>query len=321
MQTSRHSERSHRARLPQAAALCCLALIAGCSSVESFYDSKLSLDQPIDWWHQLQGGEIAEQRPPPPGINDPYPNLSQVPPRPTPTDPATRRALITQLTAERNRANQLAAQDPITFPTAAPPKPAAVAGSVPGDNPESTSATPSSATPGSATPGAAAETSTLVLDAANAPPAPANSPPPPDASVPASAAADGLTSGPIPALPVSAPPLPALPGLPTSVAAPVVERPRPSAQFRFAPGSAALPQSADAALRTLAARRADAPIRVMAGGDARSSAPGAQRQALPLALRRTGAMTAALIAAGVPSAAIRAEGVAPGREASARLIE
>ncbi len=29
------------------------------------------LDTPIAWWHNLQGGVIAEQRPPPPGVDAP----------------------------------------------------------------------------------------------------------------------------------------------------------------------------------------------------------------------------------------------------------
>jgi hypothetical protein len=98
-------------------------------------------------------------------------------------------------------------------------------------------------------------------------------------------------------------------------------RAAPSARFSFPPGSSALSAGAEAALRALSARRGNAPVAVTAGGDARSAALAAQQAALPLALRRTGAITAALVAAGVPASAIRAEAVAPGREASARLVE
>ena len=31
---------------------------------------------PVSWWHDLQGGKIAEERPPPPGADQPYPNLA-----------------------------------------------------------------------------------------------------------------------------------------------------------------------------------------------------------------------------------------------------
>lgn len=319
MGTSRRSEPSQgRPGRQAAAALCCLALLAGCGQVEQFYDSKLSLDTPIDWWHQLQGGEIAEQRPPPPGVADPYPNLGQIPARPTPTDPATRGALLAQLAGQRDRTKQLAAQDPIVFSGSKPPAPTAGA------------TTAARATPAPAVAPAAPadpETSTMVLDAANTtPPAAAAPPPTADPNPPAAftrPARPSATpvSGPVPALPGAAPALPQLAGLPISVTAPVVLRATPAARFSFAPGSSALPASAEAALRALASQRTTAPVAVVAGGDARSAALAAQQGALPLALRRTGAITAALVAAGVPAGAIRAEAVAPGREASIRLVE
>ncbi len=37
---------------------------------------------PEAWWHEAIGGKISEQRPPPPGDKDPYPNLATVPPKP-----------------------------------------------------------------------------------------------------------------------------------------------------------------------------------------------------------------------------------------------
>ena len=42
-------------------------LLAGCSSV---FRSSIN---PVSWWHDMEGGEIAKQRPPPPGANEPYP--------------------------------------------------------------------------------------------------------------------------------------------------------------------------------------------------------------------------------------------------------
>ena len=123
-----------------AAVLCCLLCLAGCEKVgdqvSELYDSKLPLDQPEDWWHQLQGGMIAEQRPPPPGVADPYPNLDLVPPRPTPTDAATRRKLLADLAAQRDSTKQAVAQQPIVWPVPGaptPPQPASPqAGIVPG---------------------------------------------------------------------------------------------------------------------------------------------------------------------------------------------
>jgi hypothetical protein len=50
-------------------------LLAGCSSFPASMN-------PVSWWHDLQGGKIAEERPPPPGADQPYPNLASVPPKP-----------------------------------------------------------------------------------------------------------------------------------------------------------------------------------------------------------------------------------------------
>src|SRR3954464_15958981 len=97
------------------AALGCI-LLAGCQTVGEAYDSKLTLEGPAAWWHQLQGGEIAAERPPPPGVTDPYPNLGEIPHRPTPTDPATRRAMMAQLAGMRDRTRQESAQEPIVWP-------------------------------------------------------------------------------------------------------------------------------------------------------------------------------------------------------------
>lgn len=303
-------ERSHRAGWRQAAvALGGLVLLAGCQSVENLYDSKLTLDHPVDWWHQLQGGPVAADRPPPPGITDPYPNFAKIPPRPAPVDFASKRALVARLTTERERTTRLNLQDPIVFssPNAAP-KPAA----------------PKPAPP----PPPDADTSRLSLDAASATPsaapptvpAPAIDPNPPLALAVVQGSEAPVVSGPIPAVPQAPPPLPQLAGLPTSNPAPVYTRAIPTARFSFARGSSALSQEAQAALRALADRRAGAAIAVVAGGEARSASLASQREALPLALRRTGAITAALVAAGVPAADIRAEATAQGRDATARLL-
>ena len=322
MRTFLSAQPTDRTRPRQAAALAGvlvvgLVLLGGCTTdIEHFYDSKLSLDQPVDWWHQLQGGPIANERPPPPGITDGYANFARVPPKPVPTDPATRAGLTAQLAGQRDQARLLAAQDPVIFPqTVAPAIPAATVAAAPGTPP--------------ATPAADPDTSTMVLEAASTTPptrAPVPSAPKTDPNAPAAfrnppASSGPVESGPIPSLPTAAPPLPNLPGLPISEPAPVVVRARPQTQFVFAPGSAALPESADVALRALAMKAVGGPIAITAGGDATSTSPAAQGAALPLALRRTGAMAAVLIGAGVPSAAIRAQALSPGREATARLIE
>lgn len=286
------------------------ALVA-CSDLERFSDSKLSIDTPIDWWHDLQGGKIAEVRPPPPGVGDPYPNLGQVPPAPTPTDGVTRRALAARLSAERDRTRREATQDPLILPVPPAAKPAVAPPRPPDPN-----------------------ASTMVLEAATAPPPAPTPPPTPTPKAPPVAAAapaldmtpppaprPAVESGPIPDLPTAAPPLPRIAGLPASATAPPVPRVPPPVLVAFPPGSAALPAEADAALRGLAGRRAGGPIGLAAGGDAGASGPEAQARALPLALRRVRAMQDVLLAAGVPPGAMRVDAAAMGRGGAARLIQ
>ena len=295
-----------------------IALLAGllataCSGVERMNDSRLTLDTPIEWWHDLQGGKIAEVRPPPPGVDDPYPNLSQVPPRPVPTDPATRRALAARLVAERDRTRREAAQDPLVLP--APAAPAA---------PPTVATRPAAPAPD---PGA----SVAVLEAASAPPAavppaaalPASTPPaPPAAAAPgAQQGRPAAESGPIPDLPNDAPPLPRLGGIPALANAPPVPRLPPGVSVAFRPGSAALPAGADAALRELAGRRAGAPVGVAAGGDAAGPDAAAQARALPLAWRRAQIMQEVLVAAGVPAGSLRVNAAALGRGGEAHLLQ
>lgn len=296
------------------AAVLLLALAAaGCSDIERFSDSKLTIETPIDWWHDLQGGKIADIRPPPPGVADPYPNLGQVPARPTPTDATTRRALAARLAAQRDLTQREATQEPLVLPVPpggvrAPATP--VRPTVPPD------------------PGA----SVAVMDAATAPPPRAVPPilnavaPSPATPSPAVAASAGTTprtpvvSGPLPELPDAAPPLPQLAGMPATVSAPATPRVAPGVAMVFPPGSAAVPDAAGQALRELAGRRAGASIAVTAGGDSAGGSP-LQASALPLALRRVRAMQDTLVAAGVPAASLRLDAVAPGRGGTARLIQ
>lgn len=305
-----------------------LGMAACTGGVERMSDSRLTLDTPIDWWHDLQGGKIAEVRPPPPGVDDPYPNLSAVPPRPTPTDPATRRALAARLVAERDRTRREATQDPLILPapTAAPTAiPAAARPAAPPPDPgasvavlEAATAPPPAETPAPppAAPAPAAPPASPAPVAASPPaPPPATAPGGPPRGEPA------VASGPIPDLPGEAPPLPRLRGIPASVNAPPVPRLPPGVSVAFRPGSAALQAGADAALRELAGRRAGAAIAVEAGGDAAGPDAAAQARALPLAWRRARSMEEALVAAGVPAGALRINAAALGRGGVARLLQ
>ncbi len=282
-------------------------------AVERLSSSKLTQEGPLDWWHELQGGRIAEGRPPPPGATDPYPNLSEVPARPTPTDPAVRRALTAQLAGERDRTERQAAQDPITPPAGA---------GVPASAPAAAPGRPGKAAAGLAPATAAASDAPMAtLDAATAAPSPAA--PAKSKRAPAEAASGAagvpVQSGPLPELPTGAPAIPQLPGLPATTFAPATPRPAPQTVVAFAQGSAALPDSADPALRALAARRAGGGVEVSAGGDGEGG-PERQEVALPLGLARARAIQDALVAAGVPMAAIHTEASGLGRTGSARLL-
>ena len=298
-------------------------LISACTKTMQPSDSKLTLDTPIGWWHDLQGGKIAEVRPPPPGVDDPYPNLGQVPASPVMTDAATRRALAARLASERDRTQREATQDPLVLPAAAVAPAKSAVGAAP----------PPAAPP----PDPAA--SVAVLDAATAPAAPPTTAPlaapaaptvtaPPSAPQlagspvePGSLQSGPLQSGPLPELSASEPLLPRLGGLPASTSAPAVPREPPGVSIAFRPGSAALPATADAALRELAVRRAGAAVAVTAGGDAPGQGFQSQARALPLALRRAQAIQEALVAAGVPAAALRIDAAAVGRGGAARLLQ
>lgn len=54
-------------------------------------------------------GAHLEGREPPPGLDQPWPNLASVPPRPVPPDPATRAAISTGLTQDRESSREPAA--------------------------------------------------------------------------------------------------------------------------------------------------------------------------------------------------------------------
>ena len=72
---------------------------------------------PVSWWHDLQGGKIAEERPPPPGADQPYPNLASVPPKPEQPDRAALTNIANALIADRTNAQHVAAAAPIADPS------------------------------------------------------------------------------------------------------------------------------------------------------------------------------------------------------------
>jgi len=228
--------------------------VAGCSSLPSSVN-------PVAWWHDLQGGAIAEQRPPPPGATDPYPNLATVPPKPQASDLAARRALAQSLVADRTNAQHAAEAAPIPDPSlpsasaalfgrgsAAPPPPPPP----PPPDPNAATASLEAATAPAPPPQPASAPQTAGPPAtvrSSAPPAPA-----PQAAAPARLAGQGTPLGPLPGAEETAPtprdtaslpPLPQAPPSPPRLAgpgAPQVPAPAaPRAPAKPVPAAAAAP--------------------------------------------------------------------------------
>ena len=151
-------------------------------------------------FHGLEGGAIAQQRPPPPGVNDPFPNLGTIPKRPAAPNIVEEQRLGDQLAAQRDQAEAAAAANPLTPrpPPPALPKPAA-----PDPN-----------------------ANHVVVDAAAAPP-------------PSKAAAPAPAPSPAPSPPAAAAAIPSLASVP-AVPAAVVSGPLPSLAAAPPPGPVGL---------------------------------------------------------------------------------
>ncbi len=305
-----------------AAAMTACWLLAGCNPVT----------ESVDLYHDLEGGQIAAQRPPPPGAGQPYPKLGTVPPKPVMPDPVYRRSLQAQLLAERDLTERVAADVPITFvPPPPPPLPPAAAPAA--DAPQAANAT---------------------LNTAEAPPSAAKSQPPPAAtpSAPVAAATPATPSAPAaapPAIPAGltivgagpafAPDGAGLPDVPPAPPPPasfegIEAEPAPTPRIvpthlaenlagthlYFAQGSAVLPASQNQALKDLLATRKHQTIEIVGLGEAVSDTPDGQAAAIALGLKRADAVAHALAAMRVPQSAMRLGADAFGRGAIARLL-
>jgi outer membrane protein OmpA-like peptidoglycan-associated protein len=267
-------------------------------------------DNPLDWWHALEGGQIAETRPPPPNADAPYPTLGAVPAKPANTDVVARGRLASTLQADRSNAAYGASLVPL-------PK----AGEV--------------SRPAHAAPPPDAQTPSASLQAASAPPPPPSVAPPakvPPASGPAVSAVPAEAAA-LPNIPDQPPPPPRLPGVaavtvPVPPPTPPPARPAPVPPITSGPlaiafpeGSAVLPHDAELSLRAFAQHRGPHAIVVTGYGDAASDATDAQAEVLPRALDRARAVAASLRQAGVPAGSIRIAADAIGHGAVARLVD
>ena len=307
-------------------------LLAGCSSSSSM--------NPVNWWHRQQGGKIAQDRPSPPGADQPYPNLSTVPARPAPPDRAALNELTDSLVADRTNAQHAAQSAPLADPSSPTASPNLFGvGTAPPPAPPSISTPAASGGPGTSIASAS-------IPAVTAPPRPSAPPPytppkplrsaplerpatPRDARTtanagPAPAAVAEPQAGPPPALPAGPPPRASAAGpAPVAMAAPApmpASGTGPSATIVFPERTSNLSQPATQEVKAFVAKRGNATIAVTGFGDAVSSDPEAQSAALNLGLSRAQSIVEALKADGVPGSAIRVSAEASGRGASLQLL-
>lgn len=159
-----------------------MLLLAGCSATPKAIN-------PVSWWHGLEGGQIAQDRPPPPKANAPYPHIAAAPTRPAGMPDWEWRDLQATLAAQGAAANKYAAQNPIPTlpPVAGQTQPAAAAQPAP-------AATKPTAAAASA-PSAADQEAIRRLAAAQGPAGSAASAPPPETVAAATSAAATPASG------------------------------------------------------------------------------------------------------------------------------
>ncbi len=290
-----------------AVAMTAAVMVAGCGGSNP-------LDTPVGWFHDLEGGVIAEQRPPPPGVGMPYPKLVTVPARPALPDAKYRDALQETLLAERDRTERIAAHTPVEPPVLGPASPSAV--------------TPAPPPAGQSPSGAAAPAVQASLPAAEARPGAAHTPapsgPPADAPVilvgdlPPDPGATSIPNAPPPPATfegVSAEPAPTPPP-PTPAHLPAALR---GTDIQFLPGEAILRQSQMQTLQQIAGSRKQRRLQITGLGEAVSDSPDGQAAAIELGLKRAQAVAQAFAALNVPQSAIVLSAYAFGRGATVKL--
>ncbi len=277
-------------------------------------------DAPFAWWHGLEGGVIAQQRPPPPGVDDPYPHVGTTPARPTVPSKTVRDSLTASLAAQRTETHRLDVDQPIPPPAAAP-APAKAGAAAP---------------PASATIEAAGDAP------AAAPGAPAPPPPKPAplatpeqqeakepvlAMPPAPAAVTVVGSGPLPEMPASPPSPPSFSdfAIPTTQVARLTPDYVPEAvhlsNLGFVPGSDELLPASRSLLDHMARGSGTRAVAVTGFGEARSDAPADQETALHLALARAATAAAELRRSGVVSARIKIAASPFGRGGDVTVVQ
>lgn len=287
--------------------------LAGCGAGQD------PVGTPVSWWHGLEGGVIAEQRPPPPGVDDPYPHVGTTPARPTVPSKDVRDGLTASLAAQRTVTHRLDADQPVAVPVAAAvpakaaaPPPASATIEAAGDAPAPVPGTPAPPAP---------------------PPRPLPTPEQQEANQPvlamppAPGAVTVAASGPLPEMPAAPPPSPAVGGFVIPVTA--VARLTPdyvseaahAANLDYLPGSDELLPKSRAVLDHVAVGSGGRPVSVTGFGEARSDQPADQEAALHLALARATAAAAELHRFGVAEARIKIAASPFGRGGDVTVVQ
>lgn len=323
-----------------------MLLLAGCQH-RDFVDTSL------DWYHQHEGGIVAQQRPPAPGAFAPYPKVGLTPTTaPELPSPALRQMVTNNLAAQRNLTLRTQAQTGTLTPVIPPPPGQAKAAA---PKPAQPAAQNGVQTAAAGTPQLPPGTMGAVLDAADSTPAtpaqagaaPASPVPQPqksaepakkaakteepeiampefDASKHAASPAVPQT---LPAIPSAPPPPPSLPGFRVPSDAMIPDKVHPDYDLsdqggviiHFLTGSDQLTPGQDNALQKLVSSRGNATLLLKCSGESVSMDASDQTQAVELGLLRARTLAAELARRGVPASAIHASSSAFGE--GARILK
>lgn len=303
------------------------ALLVGCQHRDL-------VDTTVDWYHQHEGGIIAQQRPPAPGQFDPYPRVGLTPTTPPELpSPELRQSITNNLIASRNLTMRTEAQNGTLTPVIPPPPNAAAANKPAAQDASKAGAT--QAAPASASTPVPSGGMGAILDAADSSPTPtgatsstASSPAPkarPDATPAASEAELAMpdfrgdaavvqtsVTQPLPEIPAGPPAIPSIPGFAPPRDALALEpiqpdydvSPKDGTLISFLPGSDQMKPGQDGTLTKLINNRRGAPLFLHCSGETVSMSPDDQTQAVELGLLRGRTLADALIKKGVPASAL-----------------
>ncbi|MCH4091110.1 hypothetical protein [Acetobacter sp.] len=297
------------------------ALLAGCQHRDL-------VDTTVDWYHQHEGGVIAQQRPPAPGQLDPYPRVGLTPTTPPSLpSPELRQSITNNLIASRNLTMRTTAQNGTLTPVIPPPPNAASSNkpAAPASDASKAATTQASAATSAPLPAGgmgaildAADSSSTGPAAAHASPAPKAQKTTPEAELAmpefrgdAAVVATSVTQ-PLPDIPAGPPGAPAIPGFVAPRDATTIEPIRPDYDVApkdgtligFLPGSDQMKPGQDGALNKLITSRHGGQLFLHCSGETVSLSPQDQTQAVELGLLRGRTLADALIKKGVPASAL-----------------